>query len=639
MTNKIRTLPAKIICFILCIIAIAVAVACVLGAVFLAYEDFYIYSEGYLFETSAYNELNGDGYQITWRTLQSESLNKYTEDNSNIRYCLFAPDGKAVGSNISGITDMDINLWQYEFSYYVTQDESGYFVSRYDVIDSDIYKLCVYLESGLPVADEYALMYDVIHIAHSLRYALFPIGGVSLLVSLVLFVTLMCVSGRRPNSDEIHEGVFCRVPFDILLAISGIFALLMILIIGNANWTDEFLLALFIAAAFLAGTVMLGLCMSAAARIKAHTFLKNTVIYMVLRLCLRIFKWLWRKFKALIKGICELISVLPMIWRTVIIVAILIFTDFFILIQYRYDGSGVTAFMWIVKNGILAIFAIYMAIFMRKLQKGGEALAKGDLNYKTNTDMMFWDFKRHGENLNQISEGMTKAVAESLQSERMKAELITNVSHDIKTPLTSIINYAGLIANDECENEKRKEYAEVLVRKSEHLKRLLDDIVEISKATTGNLEVDISPCEAAVLLSQTAGEFQQRCEDAGLELITKRPDENIFIMADSRRIWRIFENLMNNICKYSLPNSRVYLTLEQDGDDALFIFRNTSKNTLNITPQELMERFVRGDASRSTDGNGLGLSIAKSLTELQNGKMDIYIDGDLFKVILRFPIV
>ena len=177
------------------------------------------------------------------------------------------------------------------------------------------------------------------------------------------------------------------------------------------------------------------------------------------------------------------------------------------------------------------------------------------------------------------------------------------------------------------------------MRKSEHLRRLLDDLVEVSKASTGNLEVVLTPCDANVLLTQAAGEFAQRCENAGLALVTAQPEASLRIMADSRRIWRIFENLMSNACKYALPGSRVFLSLEQQGNDAVFTFRNTSSAVLNVSADELMERFVRGDSARSTEGSGLGLSIAQSLTQLQGGTMNVTIDGDLFKVVLRFPLI
>ena len=241
--------------------------------------------------------------------------------------------------------------------------------------------------------------------------------------------------------------------------------------------------------------------------------------------------------------------------------------------------------------------------------------------------------------MNRIADGMGIAVEDRLKSERMKTELITNVSHDIKTPLTSIINYASLISTEPCENRTITEYSQVLVRQSEKLKRLIEDLVEASKASTGNLEVLLAPCDAGTFLMQASGEYEEKMQKAELALVTKQPDKELRIMADGRRMWRVFDNLMNNICKYAQPGTRVYLTLEEQNGNAVITFRNTSREPLNITEEELMERFTRGDASRNTEGNGLGLSIAKSMTELQGGSMRLTIDGDLFKAILCFPLI
>ncbi len=239
--------------------------------------------------------------------------------------------------------------------------------------------------------------------------------------------------------------------------------------------------------------------------------------------------------------------------------------------------------------------------------------------------------------IDHLTEGMNLAVIEQVRSERMKTELITNVSHDLKTPLTSIINYADLICQEPCENETITEYAKVLERQSIRLKRLIDDLVEASKANTGNLEVSLEPCSAEILLTQVSGEFEQKLSNAGMELKIIQPEAPITILADTRRLWRIFDNLMNNICKYGQTGTRVYLILETTDTHAVFTFKNTSKSELIFTAEELTERFVRGDLSRNTEGNGLGLAIAKTLTELQNGIFEINIDGDLFKVILKFP--
>lgn len=263
-------------------------------------------------------------------------------------------------------------------------------------------------------------------------------------------------------------------------------------------------------------------------------------------------------------------------------------------------------------------------------------MAEGDLSYKIDTDKMFWECKKHGEYLNKISEGMTKAVDERMKSERLKTELITNVSHDIKTPLTSIINYVDLLSKEELHNDKAAEYLEVLERQSSKLKKLIEDLVEASKASSGNLAVDSQQLEAGVFVTQTVGEFEEKLEIAGLELIVGKPQEPVYIMADGRHIWRVVDNLMNNICKYAQKGSRVYVNLEATEKSVSITFRNISKYPLNISGEELTERFVRGDKSRNTEGHGLGLSIAQSLIKLIGGDMNIVVDGDLFKVILTF---
>ena len=243
------------------------------------------------------------------------------------------------------------------------------------------------------------------------------------------------------------------------------------------------------------------------------------------------------------------------------------------------------------------------------------------------------------QSLSQINSGLSIAVEQRMKSERMKTELITNVSHDIKTPLTSIINYADLIGKVETDNTTIKEYADVLHRQSEKLKRLIDDLIEASKASTGNIELNMERCDLNVIIPQITGEYNDRLNEMGLSLITKVPEEPVLIMADGRRLWRVFDNLMGNILKYSLPGTRVYITMVRQNGEAIIVFKNTSRDPIDLTPEELTERFVRGDESRNTEGNGLGLSIAKSLVELQGGAISLYADGDLFKVILRFPLI
>jgi len=213
------------------------------------------------------------------------------------------------------------------------------------------------------------------------------------------------------------------------------------------------------------------------------------------------------------------------------------------------------------------------------------------------------------------------------------------VSHDIKTPLTSIINYSDLLSKEECDNEKVTEYAQTIKRQSDRLKKLIEDLVEASKASTGSLEVHMEECEVEVLLEQAVGEFAGRLAEKDMDIITKAIHAPTKIQADGRLLWRVFDNLLNNICKYAQRSTRVYLSVEQENGQAVITFKNISEYPLDIGEEELMERFVRGDKSRHTEGNGLGLNIAKSLVELQKGTMQLVIDGDLFKVILRFPLL
>ena len=353
-----------------------------------------------------------------------------------------------------------------------------------------------------------------------------------------------------------------------------------------------------------------------------------------------------------------------MIITTVVAYLGLCILEFIGVILFVRESEGVL--LWALEKVILLVVIMYIALVCRKLLKASRALAEGRAENVVDTSGMFGDFREHGENLNSLGQGMARAVAERMKSEHLKTELISNVSHDLKTPLTSIINYADLICEEtatpfrkvEMENgstsdreeetiesggkegekiAKIAEYAEVLLRQSRRLKKLLEDLMEASKATTGNLEVNPELCEVGVLLSQAVGEYQQRMEEKELDLIARQPEEPVKIMADGRHLWRVFDNLLNNICKYAQEKSRVYLSVEEAEGRVLIVFRNMSKYALNISPEELEERFVRGDKSRHMEGNGLGLSIAKSLVELQNGRMEIVIDGDLFKVILSFP--
>jgi signal transduction histidine kinase len=371
--------------------------------------------------------------------------------------------------------------------------------------------------------------------------------------------------------------------------------------------------------------------MSFAARYKANTLLKNTVIYKV---CV----FLLKPLKMLGKGLLTIIRNMGVLKKVLLVFGVITVFEFFgLVIISAYRNSAISILiLWFIEKALLCGLLCYITLYLKKLKDGGERIASGDFSYKIDTNKMLWDFKKHGENLNNISAGLSKAVEERLKSERLKTELITNVSHDIKTPLTSIINYVDLLKKEQIENETAREYLAVLDRQSARLKKMTEDLVEASKASSGSIKVSPARTDIKELLSQAVGEYDERLKSCSLEPMIILPESELPVFCDGRLLWRVFDNLLGNICKYSLPTSRVYFSaLEKDGKVEIS-FKNISKYPLNISSDELTERFVRGDSSRSTEGSGLGLSIAKSLTELQKGKFELFIDGDLFKAVITF---
>ena len=494
-------------------------------------------------------------------------------------------------------------------------------------------KVTVYVPDELVLEDNFYMTDLLVEMAYSAKYLVYGIGALALLVGIASFVFLMCSAGHRGRYVEVQPGWGNWVPVDVLVICYISCTSVAIAAVADGYYSNPFLqiFALVIAGS-LCAAMTLGLLMSIAVRFKLGKWWQNSLVYYAWSWVKRLLGWAWR----MVKGAVALICKIPMVSKTMMAYGVITLLEFLMILIFTWE-PGAYLLVWILYRIALLPAVVYVALVLRKLQNGAKAIAEGDMNYQINTELMLPEFKKHAQNLNKIREGMTVAVEQKLKSERMKTELITNVSHDIKTPLTSIINYSDLIGKEPCDNPQILEYAQVLHRQSDRLKRLIEDLVEASKASTGNLEVHLAPCEVGVMISQTIGEYEQRLQTSQLTLVVNEPDKPIQIMADGRRLWRVFDNLMNNICKYSQPGTRVYLTLEEGQEDAVIIFRNTSRDPLNLSPDELMERFVRGDSARNSEGNGLGLSIARSLTELQKGTMSISIDADLFKVILRFP--
>lgn len=310
---------------------------------------------------------------------------------------------------------------------------------------------------------------------------------------------------------------------------------------------------------------------------------------------------------------------------------------FWLIVTLGISGGGGSALLIILYVFVFCPVVLYIGWEYRKISKVCDELAKGNIDAKIDSKHMVWDMKNQAENINAISESINLAVEQKMKSERMKAELITNVSHDIKTPLTSIINYVDLLSREDIESETAKEYIEVLDRQSNKLKKLIVDLIEASKASTGNLEIHPEEIDVRMALLQVTGEYEEKLKEAGVELFLNEPEESVMVSADGRYLFRIFDNLMTNIMKYSLGNTRAYIDLKTEDESVLIVFKNISRDQLNVSGEEFTERFYRGDASRNTEGNGLGLAIVKSLVELMQGTVSVVVDGDLFKVEIRFP--
>jgi len=344
----------------------------------------------------------------------------------------------------------------------------------------------------------------------------------------------------------------------------------------------------------------------------------------------------WHAFRAIIRFIGMLIGNMPLLWKTIVSFTVYIMVNGFIMIFFMQSEDAFFFFIGLLFNLAVLFGLCFIMLQLQRLKRGGERIADGDYTYMIEAKDMFWDMKQHAAVLSNIGAGMSKAVEERLKSEHLKTELITNVSHDLKTPLTSIISYVDLLKKETIENENAQRYIEVLDRQSLRLKKLTEDLVEASKASTGNIAANPVRTDITELINQSVGEYTERFELAGLEMVIRLPTVETAVYADGRLLWRVFDNLLNNICKYSQPATRVYLDVGNIGNKVTITLKNISAFPLNISSDELVERFVRGDSSRATEGSGLGLSIAKSLTELQNGSFELSVDGDLFKVVLKF---
>ena len=607
MKNLKCSLPMKITAVILSYVMALVLVLSTVAVAFMGYLNFYFNSLDTL-EKSILGEMamGEAGTLACYDDLERENIKYYYED-TNLFFTIEDENGKNILTNYNG-------------EKIITAEQ------RYD--GDRIYT--IYVADEMKHTDEYSVIRQFIILGYKLRYAMIFFVLLSLIALIVLLSYLYCSAGHVDAYSYIKLNALDKIPFDLYTLLLAVPVALGIAAVFDFYFESlEIVIVLFFGCTALY-FLLLHYTITFAKRVKTGTLFKNTLIY-------KAASGSFKVIKKVLKFLGFHLRRIPFIWEVALSTAAILFFEGVFLAFNLYNAEGlISGFIFL--NTILVVVVIYIAITLWRIKKGAEKIASGELDYKIDTKYMILDFKDFAETLNSINESMNTVVEEKVKSERFKTELITNVSHDIKTPLTSIINYVDLLGKEEIQNETAKGYVQVLDRHSKRLKKLVEDLVEASKASTGNLAVNFEKCDAAVLLTQAIGEFDEKLKKADITSLLKIHSENVIIKADGRHLWRVFDNLLSNICKYSLSGTRAYIDVYTNEDNAIITFRNISKYELNLTEQELTERFVRGDKSRNTEGSGLGLSIARNLIELQNGEIKIDTDGDLFKVTLRLEL-
>ena len=611
---------------------------------------------------------------INYESYQSYS-EQYGEGKSNIKFCIrMTVDGEenyiSNVSSFNGKKQSDSAIKEYfmkeDNKYLYYSPAEMVYMTNTGILEESVFHMLTnqYVEYAYPETTKIWICLDTSYaakdnfsLAHSqyentmnmpVQYLAVAVG--LLILYILLMIYLCCKAGWIKNEDGevvLFLNGFDRLHTEFLIVFTGLvigigillwyavfssYDLVDGLVYNGIRWGANLLLG---SVVFVSSTVLGMLLLSLARRIKGKNLWSDTLIMAIAGAIKE--KWMdsIRANKS------------SMIRNWGIYLAYLMFNLVLVIIAALFLSDSNVEILGVLILLVAFVFDMWVGyILMRNINEryhiinGINRIRDGELSYQV-TEKMHEENQILADAVNSIGDGIRKAVETSMKDERMKADLITNVSHDIKTPLTSIINYVDLLKREEIQNEKVKGYIEVLDLKSQRLKQLTEDLVEASKISSGNISYVFEKINLTELLNQAIGEFSEKFESKGLKVVDNLAGQNAFIEADSRRMWRVIENLFNNVYKYALPNTRVYLTMEQKTIEAKnyvsISVKNISAQALNIDASELTERFIRGDVSRSTEGSGLGLSIAKNLTEAQNGKFEIYLDGDLFKVTLTFP--
>ena len=509
------------------------------------------------------------------------------------------------------------------------------------------FTVTVWLNPNSSVDPNNGLSQTALQELFALRYGLIVEIAVSLVLFVIALIFLLSIAGRDSKTGEINPRALNRLPLDLYLAVAAVVTVigcmaayeLLDMLFGNDGY-NVLILVLLCGCGIIVAATDVGFFTAVASQFKVSGgfWWRHSLCGRLLKLGWKLlgiaYGYIKKPFYRIAHMIRKTMDMLPVVWKWIAAGGILGIILLFICATSTAHWYNV--FPLVVWCLAFAIVVIYCGYSYGIILKGIKRLKAGDLNEKINTQWLYGSFKTIAEDLNALADVVAIAAEKQLKAERMKTELITNVSHDIKTPLTSVINYVDLLQQPHTE-EEGEQYLEVLSRQSGRLKKLVEDLMDMSKASSGNITVNVAQMDAVEAVNQALGEFADKFDNAQLTPVFRSSQPQMPVMADGRLTWRVLSNLLGNVVKYALPGTRVYLDLKQEDRWVVLSIKNISREELNISAEELTERFVRGDASRNTEGSGLGLNIAQSLMRLQRGNMEVIVDGDLFKVTLTFP--
>lgn len=636
LMKKLRTsFKAKLTAVIICAVLAAVF-SVSLTAVMSLYSENYYFDQGQTalknkmqeIAVSYCNTVVDDYYPLVQKSGNKSSAvakfeNSLSKEKSNFSFTLTGIDGKELLSNFELPADEAIVTASEDYSF-ESYDASGYLVNNEYTVVYSVRNPKLY---GSSVKDDFYYAQIYIQNINSMRHLPIVTLVASGVILLTCFLFLVYSVGVKKDADgtvKTVAGITEKVPVDLFAVIFAAICIVTFLTHNIGSSISRFIGSTLESFVCLCSAGLLILLI--AVRFRVGLSHKRLFIY-------RLYNRYSAKFKKLFDAIGMFLNNIPFIWKTVIILVAVSFAELFYLLVF---SRSLILAIWFIEKLIVTPIILFIAINIYTIKSGVDKIADGDIDYKVDTRYLIWDFRKYGESLNNISSKMHQVVDQRMKSERMKTELITNVSHDIKTPLTSIVTYVDLLKNSDNLPDELTDYVDVLDRNSKKLTKLVNDLVDASQASVGSIKVNMQPGDAGVMLTQAAAEYDERMKAAELTPVVTVPDKSLIIMADGRLLWRIFDNLLSNICKYSLSRTRVYMKAEEQNGKVRISFSNISKCPLNVSSDELLERFVRGDSSRNTEGSGLGLSIAQSLASLQNGTLSLDIDGDLFKATIEF---